>query len=1331
MSPLSLPRPSSRRWQPLRSGLVNLYKYDEEVFHFEKGRILLRGNNGTGKSRVLALQFPFLLDGETASHRVEPDGDPGKRFEWHLLMNKYADRVGYTWLEFGRVEEDGTERYLTIGCGLKAIEGRGITDKWFFVTSQRVGETLSLVSESKVPLRREGLSAVLEAGNSRLFRTAKEYRAAVDDALFQLGERRYEALIGLLIQLRKPQLSREFHESFLSNALTEALAPLDPEALELIAEAYRELDDQRTELNNYQSAHKAVAAFLAEYSIYAKTAARRRAQTVRSTHSTYEEIQRELRKEEGELREAGSRLENAVQRLAKLDEELSAAHERVRTLETSPEMRSARELQAARENAVKQEANAKEAQSRAERAGAREREAKAKHSAAENSVVEQQQKRNEAVARANSSAKAAVFASLPSDQELATRRQAIKELDKEERTLLQLRSNLNAAAKAQAEASEHKTETEKALQEHSLHLQQEACKLVESARVWRSSLVHLKVPESWIHELSHWSENPANELPFETEVRAVISELHEELHRRTGQLEEKHAGLQAKRAELESERRQLEAGAHHGPPERPGVNSERRAHAPGAPLWKVIDFEADVSAADRAGIEAALEASGILDAWLSPDGSLISGENETLLLANADLTQDGLGLSRWLKPAVDRKDAQASFLSDSLVRRVLCLVGSEEGFSQISSDGSWRLGPLAGKWTKTSAHHIGQGAREAEQRRRLEELGRCARALDEEEHGIQEELRSLNLLKRESALEESKLPSTQSFRNAESRVEAARQVLTQATARLLRAEGAAIEARERHRTKQAEYDELREALGLRAWEGGLRDLLDATESCARALLTLAGETNRLQDRETALAEAAASTTQAAEDYASALADQQHLQKEAAAARALSDELDATVGAKAEEVLRRLEDAKTAKASLKREHDSVNTTREDARVLEATLRGKVRTLEEKLREGSERRENAITGLQGFVATGLLRTADAELTDTEERASVTAWVELARRIEASLSVHDASDIAWDRRSKTIYNHFTVLQTELGPLSYRPEGHNEGEFFVVSVPIHQKPCSINDVENLFQSEIESRIRLLEAKEREIIENHLIGEISAHIHDRLHAAEQWVEFVNRELDERPTGTGMKLCFDWIVNEEGPIGFPEARRLLMRAAATWSEQDRELVSTYLHHRLRTERSGNPHKTWNEVLVAAFDYRAWHRFVVKRQQDGNWQRLTKRTFGTGSGGEKALMLTMPQFAAAGAHYRSASPTSPRLIFLDEAFAGIDNENRGHAMGLLTKFDLDLVMTSEREWGCYPTVPGISIYQIAARAGVDAVLATRWVWDGSRRYKPEESGELLQ
>ena len=70
-----LPVPTTTRWQPLRSGLLNLYKFDDEEFWFESGRLLLRGNNGTGKSRVLALQLPFLLDGDVSPHRLEPDGE--------------------------------------------------------------------------------------------------------------------------------------------------------------------------------------------------------------------------------------------------------------------------------------------------------------------------------------------------------------------------------------------------------------------------------------------------------------------------------------------------------------------------------------------------------------------------------------------------------------------------------------------------------------------------------------------------------------------------------------------------------------------------------------------------------------------------------------------------------------------------------------------------------------------------------------------------------------------------------------------------------------------------------------------------------------------------------------------------------------------------------------------------------------------------------------------------------------------------------------------------------------------------------------------------------
>ncbi|MEM7792702.1 MAG: SbcC/MukB-like Walker B domain-containing protein, partial [Verrucomicrobiota bacterium] len=94
--------------------------------------------------------------------------------------------------------------------------------------------------------------------------------------------------------------------------------------------------------------------------------------------------------------------------------------------------------------------------------------------------------------------------------------------------------------------------------------------------------------------------------------------------------------------------------------------------------------------------------------------------------------------------------------------------------------------------------------------------------------------------------------------------------------------------------------------------------------------------------------------------------------------------------------------------------------------------------------------------------------------------------------------------------------------------------------------------------------------------------------------------------------------------------------------------------------------------------------------------------------------------TIPQFAAAAAHYRSASPLAPRLIMLDEAFVGIDSATRAKLMGLLETFDLDLVMTSEREWGCYPTVSGLAIYQLSSHPNIDAVGVTRWVWNGQNR-----------
>jgi recombinational DNA repair ATPase RecF len=192
-----------------------------------------------------------------------------------------------------------------------------------------------------------------------------------------------------------------------------------------------------------------------------------------------------------------------------------------------------------------------------------------------------------------------------------------------------------------------------------------------------------------------------------------------------------------------------------------------------------------------------------------------------------------------------------------------------------------------------------------------------------------------------------------------------------------------------------------------------------------------------------------------------------------------------------------------------------------------------------------------------------------------------------------------------------------------------------------------------------------------------------------------------------------------WEIDPEAADGLETARRQLLKMTAAWSPAERDSIGRFLQSRINAERAADETAPWQEHLRRALDYRGWHRFGIMRFQDGQWKKLTKQTYGTGSGGEKALTLTLPQFAAAAAHYQSASPHAPRLILLDEVFIGIDKPTRSRLMGLLASFDLDFVMTSELEWGCYATLPALGICQLSSRPESPAVHVTRWVWNGRK------------
>ncbi len=210
----------------------------------------------------------------------------------------------------------------------------------------------------------------------------------------------------------------------------------------------------------------------------------------------------------------------------------------------------------------------------------------------------------------------------------------------------------------------------------------------------------------------------------------------------------------------------------------------------------------------------------------------------------------------------------------------------------------------------------------------------------------------------------------------------------------------------------------------------------------------------------------------------------------------------------------------------------------------------------------------------------------------------------------------------------------------------------------------------------------------------------------------------MNARLERVRTASRVAVRLVWQVDQDLPAGTKDARQLLLKDPVWLSETDRESLHRFFRERIEAARADNTSSNWREQLAQVFDYTAWHRFVVKldRADGKGWQPLTKKLHGALSGGEKAIALHLPLFAAVAAHYQ-AVPSAPRLILLDEVFVGVDSSNRGQVFELLASLDLDLVLTSDHEWCAYRELPGIAIHQLVTDDDDDAVTTARFVWTG--------------
>jgi uncharacterized protein (TIGR02680 family) len=1369
----ALPIPTRQRWQPLRLGLVELFHYDSEEFWFRDGHLLLRGNNGTGKSKVLSLTLPFLFDAQLKSSRIEPDGDSGKKMSWNLLMGSYERRIGYAWIEFGRLAEDGTPRYLTLGAGLAAVAARPQVDSWFFVVEDsdgapRINQDLWLMSDQRVVLTRERLRDALH-GRGQVFDTAVSYRRAVDERLFHLGSSRYDALMDTLIQLRQPQLSKKPDETALSDALTEALPPLAPELLGDVAEALGQLEEDRRQLEEYQALARAVERFEQRYRIYAGTQSRRQARALRQAQTEFDSASRARADAQARLETAET--EEVLARATHDDAEIALKREQARLdiLRADPTMQDANRLESAeRDTSARRRAlqvataAVDEARRRLKRSAEETGHAVQRVAQAERLMVKLRQNsatHAEAAGIAGSHA-GSPLATLDAADLAALTPQAFDNacfdlraliVDRREQIALLRRrhAEMTAAEALHTQRRNMRDERRAAVEAAAKRREQADAEVDREGRdliqAWErhfASLKQLQVDRDDSHAtlmaLADWVAGLDGDNPARDRLQAAQQHASLRLAQRRVWLDGQRHTLETERNTLEDERSRLEAGVDATPPSPYTRGANTRGARDGAPLWQLVDFRDGVPAAQRAGLEAALEAAGLLDAWVSPDGHLQAGDGADLLDDTQVLQRQphAVSLTGWLRADGPADSAVPASLVERLLSGIACTDDDPvDCEAWVAPDGRFRLAALAGAWAKPAAVYIGHAARAAARMRRLAEVTErltqiadelmIARAMDAQLTRDREQAADeWRLAPPEEALRNAHLAAVASAREAET----ARQQLTEADRQYDEVEQALQAVRQRLAADAADLRLPLSSAELPAVETALNHYHDAQLSLTHSTRELRVALPDLQRHRSRENEGRDDLNKHEEQLATA-----RLEAEEAAVRL--EVLRTSVGTKVEELKRQLADARAAveasDGALTRARNVLSKSGE----ARAVAQEQAATANSVFVQRSEARAEAISKFQHFVATGLLAAAlpQAGLPDMGSPWTIDPALTLARRTEQALSELKDDDDTWTRLQRQIGEDLTELQRALSALGHQAHAEQSDWGLIVRIVYQNQSEPPDRLAARLAAEIVQRSELLTANERAVLENHLQAEIASEVQRLLQAAEAQRDAINRELHLRPTSTGVRYRLLWqpLTEEEGaPVGLEIARkRLLNTSADLWSGEDRRVVGAMLQQRIAAEREradlGNGREAGGsliEQLSRALDYRRWHRFRVERWQDGHWRKLS----GPASSGERALGLTVPLFAAVASFYSQGSyALAPRLMLLDEAFAGIDDTARAHCMGLIREFDLDFVITSEREWACYAELPGVAICQLQRREGIDAVFVSRWSWDGRAKTREDD------
>ena len=1357
------------RWRLNRAGIINVYQYGNEVLNFAGGRLLLRGVNGSGKSTAMNMLLPFLLTAHEG--RIDAAGDQsGILKSWMLNGRDDPQPVGYLWIEFERRGE-----FLVCGCGIKANRQSERVNTWWFLTSRRPGIDLELVSGG-VALSSEALRAALLGDEVFSHRRRRDYRRAVEQRLF--GGAAIEQHIGLLNKVRSPRVGDRI-DLDLRDYLVDALPHISEQALTEAAQPLDDLEEHRRSVSALERTLDAVQGLLDVYGSYCASDLRRRVDEGQRLLAARRSCGRDEQKRQRAAEAAANeivRLDTELDELAATERRLrreiealrrSQAYERGQQLDDlrkyvrdlAKQCEAATERVQAAERRASEDADERE---RAKRTASGDRDAlntalAAARELADRCGLDRRPPSPVALAEAGEDHPAdldragpALFDPRPAAQKLdavaaaLTRRHsdakqvhdALHAERTAERTLEQSESAHRHAATAADQAADR-------LAANAGRVDAARSEWADAIRQWAAAThllfdsAGLDAPDTAAAAQAGSESRTGDEYIQAPGPDTLRARLHVEAEalvdhwlRAAGAVEVRFAREQ----EVEREAQELvDELAKRTEPDAPRLDWQSESDYC---LADLIDFAPGLDDIQRAGLEAALESSGLLSARLA-DAAVQLEVGDLVAVASPGVASP---LSELLTVTVpQRLEGEVDLDSIRKLLESISFDPSSGAGALAAPDGAFRVGSLRGVHRKERAEHIGSTARRAS----LDKARAEARfRLDEAKNAVRvsrEELETHRESQQAARRQRSTLPSTEAILSARAAVEAATAALDEAVARRDEAARIASEAEwalarasdALHRTATT-LSLPRDSQGLAAFESDLVET-DSTLQHCRSRLGVLERSVRLWRR---CCDRWRDTVAALENDRDELRQRQSTHDDEQATLAT---LEDSIGAEYAEVVADLDQCRTELEATEARVPELRGERDTAFERKAAAQAAAKTAGERRRQAEQACEETRTSLdEALLAPGYLAavhsrtdTADTEETGTVAAEASTAVVAAAAGSEGLREMLDALDplVPSDPdavQADSVYQSLRQRRDALGA-GWDAEARQPNPAMPLLVEVNgpSGTATLADSARAVAQQHQQVAGLLSRKQDDALRELLQGLIASEIAQRIFGAERLVEHMNRRLGEVTTAHRVGVRLRWRRSRELHEATQRMVELLAKRPDLRNEEEDHELRQALSQRLDEARAEQPDIPYSQLIADTLDYKQWHEMAVMVRKGSQESRLSRST--PLSEGEKKLVTYLPLFAAASASHDALAEQQiasgeaagiVRFVLLDDAFAKVSEDNHAALFGLLVGLDLDFIATSERLWGTHETVPELAVTEVIRDETLSTILLEHYEWDGS-------------